>query len=83
MACIIDMICDSCESIFEYDKVSIVSDTPKKIKCPKCGGIKTHRLYSILATDVGEGLCGNAKNGYQKGVTYHRSQLSSGKGTRV
>jgi len=87
MACIIEMRClnKDCETdLFDYDKGSIMNDTPEGIKCPTCGSKKTHRVYGVLATEVCEGLLGNAKNSYNKGVINHRSNLAGNlKGKRV
>lgn len=80
----VDMKCEKCGTIFEYDKGSILNSTPDKIKCPECKSSKhTHKVFDILATSTAEGLCGNAKTGYSKGITYHCSTLTSGKGTKI
>jgi hypothetical protein len=34
-------------------------------------------------TDVGQGLCGNASNGYSKNIAYHGSKFGFYKGSQV
>lgn len=63
---LIDVCCDDCGHIFEYDK-----KTDEKIKCEKCGSLNTYRKWSTLNFQVSTGLLGNAANGYSKGHVYH------------
>ena len=80
----IDMKCEDCSEVFEISKGSIMATTPEDVECPKCKSINTHRHFASVTIDVAEGRFGNAKNGYQNGVTYHHSSLiGKVKGTRV
>lgn len=86
MASWIEMQCEEkkCKEVFDFDKGSILNDTPKDVECPKCGSKKTRRIYGIAATDVAEGLCGNASSGYSNNFADHHSGLSGRvRGTRV
>ena len=82
---LIDVKCTRCEILFEFDKGSILNDTPKDIKCPQCKkSDKTHRSYNTPATAIAEGACGNAETGYSTSITYHKNSLSpSAKGTKI
>lgn len=84
MSCIVDIKCDDCKNIFEYDKLSISNDVPSDIECPKCKSKNTHRVFGFQAFDVGTGMMGNASNGYSKGVVYHDSKFTpKGKRNRI
>lgn len=84
MSCMVDYRCEECEEVTEYDKGSMLNDAPKNIKCSKCGSKKTYRIFGCQAYEVCEGLQGNARTGYSKGVTYHSSQFTpKRKGTKV
>lgn len=69
-----DYKCTNCGNVFEYFKISIVEDFPKLQTCQKCGQ-EAKRIYSKLTFDIAEGICGNSKNGYSKGITYHPGSL--------
>jgi hypothetical protein len=72
MACPIDVVCE-CSNVWEVDKGSMLNDTPTDLICPSCGSKKIRRLYGKFASDVAEGICGNAKTKYERSHTYHPS----------
>ena len=79
-----DYKCENCKTIFEYYKKSVIESFPKVIECPNCKcGAK--RIYSgKLNFDVAEGIQGNSKNSYSKGITYHPGSLvGKMKGTKI
>jgi len=70
-----DYKCSNCQKIFEYYKASFIEDFPKIVECPECK-CSASRLYTgNLVFDIAEGLCGNARSGYSKGITYHPGSL--------
>jgi hypothetical protein len=71
MSCLVDYRCEDCNEVTEYDKVSIVNDSPKNIECSKCGSLNTYRIFGCATYEVAEGILGNARNGYSKGHVYH------------
>ena len=80
----IEMKCDDCNEIWEYNKESIMASTPTDLPCPKCESLNTHRSWGIGAIDIAEGKFGNSKNNYQQGVIYHPStMMGKVKGTKV
>ena len=80
---LIDMKCDDCKQVFEYDKGSILNSTPENVKCIHCGSYNTYRYFSSATFDIAEGICGNEKTGYSKGIVNHPSKYGKFKGTRV
>ena len=83
MYCPVDYKCEKCDEITEYDKGSALVDAPKNIECSHCGSKKTHRVFGCQGYSVAEGIMGNAKNGYSKGIINHPSTLFHGKGTKI
>lgn len=83
MFCPVDIKCDTCNHIWEYDKGSVMNDVPKNIICPLCTSTKTRRVFGFQAFDVAQGRLGNAKDQYSNGIVYHKSRLAGGRGTRV
>lgn len=81
-----DFKCEDCDHIFTVEKESSLDSFPERgeLECPECGSNNTFRVWGCGAIEVSEGMMGNAKNGYSKGITYHRSSIvGKVKGTRV
>jgi len=78
-----DFLCEDCKSVWEVYKHSMIEDFPTNVKCPSCGKFNTHRIYSVPLMDVCSGNVGNAKTGYGKQMSYHKSKYTEGKGTKV
>lgn len=77
-----DAECAQCNHIFEISKNKIMDDFIIPI-CPKCGSKMTKRKWKAVPIFVAEGMVGNAKNGYQSGITYHPSTMGKIKGTKL
>lgn len=68
--------CDNsqCNQIFEVSKSTTTEDFLSSSKCPYCGSLETHRMWSVVDVDVASGMLGNSKNGYDTNITYHPSE---------
>lgn len=76
-----DFKCESCGIVFELMRNDF-EDFPTNPNCPECRSGQTYRKFSLCATDVAEGLCGNEKNGYSKGISQHVSRFGRFKGNK-
>ena len=82
--CFVDIKCDSCQNIWEYDKGSMMNDIDVDVKCPECGSKKWHRIFAVSATDVAGGKLGKGSTKFDNNVIYHPSSLSpNSKGKRI
>ncbi|HOE39297.1 MAG TPA: hypothetical protein PLY69_06930 [Bacteroidales bacterium] len=78
-----DFKCSDCLYTWEIMVKSFLEDFPKTPECPVCKSTNTSRLYSIVTTDVAEGLAGNFESGYSKGIVYHPSKFGKFKGKKI
>lgn len=75
--------CKDCDHEFSILQKKILGKLEVE-ECPECKSLNFKKLISKgVSTFVGEGLSGNAANGYQSGITYHPSTMGKMKGTKI
>ena len=79
---VVDYKCNECGNVFEVSKPTIMDEYPDS-PCPECKSSNTYRVWSIRTTNISQGKCGTAKDGYTGGVMNHRSEWGNMKGTRI
>jgi hypothetical protein len=77
-----DFKCSKCGEVTEFSKTAMEGWSDKERLCPSCGAV-CDRVFSNVVTDVGAGMNGNAKTGYERQMTAHPSFMGKMKGTKV
>lgn len=70
-----DFYCNDCQTVFDV-WVETGESFPEHPECEKCHSTNTRRKWGAVPFDVAEGMCGNAKNDYNRSITYKASRLT-------
>lgn len=77
-----DFKCNDCGHVEEVSKARIMDDFIYT-ECVKCKSKDVAMVFNVGATDVCEGMAGNASTGYRTGIVYNPSKFGRFSGTRV
>jgi hypothetical protein len=72
-----------CGNVFDVSKATVEENFESSYKCTSCGSIDTYRIWGVGDVSVAGGLCGNAKNGYERNITEMPGRYGKFKGNTI